>query len=661
MLLAIINFPIIQTYSQIWLSNEDIYSEAEEFLDANEHKEALPLYLLLEKKEIINSNIQYKIGECFLNIRGKKLNSLPYLELAAKNVSSDYTNSFTETRAPLRCLLLLGVAYRLNGEYDKAIETLKVLKDSISVTDDNFNQVVDMHIRRCQNARLFSKIESDVTFDNLNSSIDDQNIAYNPVEIADGLFYMNELKFYDAIMFSKKSSTGWDEPLNLTPKIGSDGDHIITDVSADGKHLLLYIYEPPIAGEIYESVFEDGKWTDLSPIKGDINSKYNETHASFSSDGQYIYFTSNRPGGSGGMDIYRASKSEDNTWTDVVNLGNKINTPFNEETPFISEDSKTLFFSSQGHLNVGGYDYFYSILDENNQWDDPVNLYFPITTTDNDLFYFPIKDGSKGLVSRSENSESGTYQIFRVNNVLRNNPAKYKISGLVYLPDSQALFESIKIELTDNAQQKQLDTSEVGTDGTFQYLLPTGEYTFAFKLDDNYQSQKDIVLNENSPLEANLLINQSDWSEILREKVVRHIDTIKLKYILFDFDSYTVQQKYYAFLNELSQFLINNPDIELVIIGHTDAIGTASYNLVLSDKRAKAVSEYIQRQGINENRITLLAKGEEMPVAKNENSDGSDNAIGRKYNRRVNFNILNEPPNIIIQTEDIISDELRTE
>jgi hypothetical protein len=180
-----------------------------------------------------------------------------------------------------------------------------------------------------------------------------------------------------------------------------------------------------------------GKWTAIKKLNDNINTKYWESHASVSYDGKTLYFTSNRKGGYGGLDIYsstRADVNQDN-WEKPVNLGPDINTPFNEETPFISPDGKTLYFSSYGHFNMGGYDIFYSNLLENGKWSVPLNMGYPINTTDDDLFYVPVQDGNFAYVCRYYPEENyGKTDIYRVEIFSSQHPRKFLLKGLVNVP-----------------------------------------------------------------------------------------------------------------------------------------------------------------------------------------------------------------------------------
>lgn len=177
---------------------------------------------------------------------------------------------------------------------------------------------------------------------------------------------------------------------------------------------------------LYVSRFDNGLWSSPDKLNNNINSNYAETHACISDDGMTLYFTSNRPGGYGGFDIYKSTINSEGKWQEAVNLGPKINTPFDETTPFITEDGQTLYFSSKGHYNIGGYDIFFAKKNGEN-WSDPENLGFPFNTTDDDVFFFPLKNGSVAYYSKYKETGYGDNDIYRIQILERENiPEKEK-------------------------------------------------------------------------------------------------------------------------------------------------------------------------------------------------------------------------------------------
>jgi outer membrane protein OmpA-like peptidoglycan-associated protein len=652
--------------AQIWLSNDDIYKQAEEFLNAEDYEEALPLYLLLEKKDYKSANVFYKIGLCYLNTRGKKEKAIPYLEVAIKNASSVYNNTLQETKAPLKALLMLGVAYRINNEPDKAIEIFEILKDSIDISNTEMQTIIDLHIKRCENAIVLKSFSGKATKERLPDIINDDYPNYNPVLTNHEtlLYYMEGLKFYDAIMRSRFVDGQWQAPQNITPDLGCDGDYYLVGASADGSKLLLNFYETLKAGEIFMVEKNEKGWSPLKRLNDNINTKYDEKHASLSSDGKTLYFTSNRPGGFGGQDIYLSKLGENNDWGQAVNLGPAINTPYNEESPFISYSDSILYFSSQGHLNIGGYDVFYSVRKNDGEWNQPINMGSPVSTADDDLFYFPMENGLHGLMSRLEDS-SNTYDIYRYQYISFPNTPRYRLRGNVN--DSSSLgYDNYMVLVTDLNTLDTIQKVHPDNKGYYSLLLPDGKFSVLLSKDSKIVSKADISLNNEF----------SETIEIPKEKFIPEIllaqtttqtkplqaeysDTLILQDILFAFNNFSVQTKYIDYLSDVTALLSKQPSFHIQIIGYADAVGSEDYNLKLSEKRAQSVARYLTNLKVDTNQIEIIGKGESDPVAINENPDGTDNPEGRKYNRRVVIVPVNLSSKVIVLKKTIIPGELR--
>jgi outer membrane protein OmpA-like peptidoglycan-associated protein/tetratricopeptide (TPR) repeat protein len=636
-LIALFGFFRQPAKAQIWLSDKAIYDEAEAYLNSEEYIEALPLYMLLEKKDLLTANICYKIGECYLNIRGQKYKSIPYLETAVQNISSDFKEDFSEIRAPLKALLLLGVAYRIDNQPKKAISVFEQLKDSIRERDPDFLEVIDMHINRCENAILLNAFPNEPRTEKLPPQINDEFSNYNPVLVDHDsvLFYMEQLKFYDALMRVENSHGEWGNPQNLTPSIGSDGDHILVDASADGKTLFLYIYVPMKAGEIYTTSLTNGRWSEMKPLNKNINTQYNETHASLSADGRTLYFTSNRPGGYGGLDIYKSKLDNNNDWGPAVNLGPVINTPFDEETPFMNSDDELLYFSSQGHLSMGGFDVFYSLKMGDNKWHEPVNMGAPVCTTDDDLFYFPLEEEVSGLMSRLEPPYSSGYDIYRFNSMTFANTPRFNVKGKVNNIDSTN-YTDYSVALVYNQTNDTLIYSNVGPDGNYEFLLPAGDFSLVILNKASPLRTIPVTINENTP-ETTYLARVEKTAEVVIAKQQEEVkkDTLTLRPVYFAFNGYKLQPSCYDYLDHVKDILIKYPGLILQVEGYTDAIGPEDYNQSLSVKRARSVADNLLLSNIESKRLIVTGEGENNPVALNTNPDGTDNPSGRKYNRRV--------------------------
>jgi len=215
---------------------------------------------------------------------------------------------------------------------------------------------------------------------------------------------------------SRKVNGDWGEPENISEQVGSDGDCEPTCLSANDSELYM-VKKTKGNYDLYVSYWKDNKWSAMQQLNKYINSSRNETHASISADGKTLYFSSDRRGGFGKLDIYKSERMVNGDWGPAVNLGETINSDNDETTPFICEDGKTLYFSSDGHLNMGGFDIFVSHLMANNKWENPVNAGFPINTTGNNMFYCPVKNGEIAYYALIRPDGFGKEDIYRIEDI----------------------------------------------------------------------------------------------------------------------------------------------------------------------------------------------------------------------------------------------------
>jgi tetratricopeptide (TPR) repeat protein len=394
----------ISVFAQDNKSLQDSFLEAEYFLMNGDYSDALTYYLPLYEKFPDNANLAYCIGVCYLNIQGKKNLSIDYLETATKNMSAKHKEgSLKQTSAPYDALYNLGKAYRINYMFDKAKETYQKYLGTL-LPDDHENQDFVKHeIEVCDMAKELIAKPVQYTEENIGELFNDEKANFNPLISADGksFAYMVSLKFYDAVMFSRLIDGKWTAPINITPDLQADGDIYISCLSANGKLLFLSKSENDNS-DIYMSTFDGSKWSKIVKLNKNINTKYWESHGFLSESGDQLIFASDRPGGFGGLDLY-ISKKVDGDWGPPVNIGPEINTQFNEDRPFLVNNGKTLFFSSQGHENMGGYDIFRSDLQSNGLWSVPSNLGYPLNTPDDNFFFMPVGNGHSGYYAIYKN------------------------------------------------------------------------------------------------------------------------------------------------------------------------------------------------------------------------------------------------------------------
>ncbi len=223
---------------------------------------------------------------------------------------------------------------------------------------------------------------------------------------------MTALKFYDAINITRKQEDGtWGTPRQITAELEPDGKLFANSLSRDGTELYLN-QEDVFNSDILVSKFEDERWGKATLLNKEINTKYWESHACISGDGESLFLASNRKDGLGGIDIWVSSKGPEG-WEEPKNIGDVINTELNEDHPFLSADGNILFFASQGHYNIGGYDIFYSAKQSDGSWGEPKNIGYPLNTTDDDLFFVPVGNGESGYQALFSEDNIGSRDIHR--------------------------------------------------------------------------------------------------------------------------------------------------------------------------------------------------------------------------------------------------------
>jgi tetratricopeptide (TPR) repeat protein len=395
---------------------QNTFLEAEYFFMNEEYPDALNYYQQIYSEVPNNANIAYCIGVCCLNIPRKKDQSVKYLEIAVKNMSAKHKEgTLNQVAAPYEALFELAKAYRINYNFDKAKETFQRYRETL-LSDDHENiDFVDHEIKVCEMAKSFMNKPVQFTEENMGELFNDEKPNFNPVISADGksFAYMSSLKFYDAIMFSRLQNNKWSGPVNIYPDLQIDGDISISCLSKDGKQLFLS-KDDNFNSDIYYSTFNGTLWTPAVKLNKNINTKYWESHAFISEDETQLVFASDRPGGFGGLDLY-ISRKVNGEWGPPINMGPVINTQFNEDRPFLANHDKSLFFCSQGHDNMGGYDLFRSEKSASGNWEKPENLGYPLNTPDDDTYFMPSADGKSGYYSKDKESGGfGMGDIYKV-------------------------------------------------------------------------------------------------------------------------------------------------------------------------------------------------------------------------------------------------------
>jgi hypothetical protein len=393
------------------------FDDAEYFFNREDFREAAYYYKKVLDHDPENANFNFKLGECYLNISGEEYKAVPYLEKAIKSTVEKKrykSNSFEEKNAPLHAFFYLGNAYRIDNQLDKALEAYQTFLNSPYYYGNYNETIVENEIKACERALIIRdspvKLIEEAMPDPLNSASSELHPVVSDDEKT--IVFIRKLKFYDAILLCHYDGNSWSQPLNLNPLLESDGDFYPACLSGDGKELYL-VKTSSGDGDLYVSVNRDNTWTKPEKLGNTVNSLSREGSAFISADGQWLYFSSNRAGGKGGLDIYVSGRIEGNQWGKAKNAGKIINTAFDEDSPCLTNQGNTIYFSSKGHYSMGGYDLFYATR-KGKKWSAPVNAGYPINSTaDNNSFV--VKQGGKIMyVSKINTTDQTSEDLYKI-------------------------------------------------------------------------------------------------------------------------------------------------------------------------------------------------------------------------------------------------------
>jgi outer membrane protein OmpA-like peptidoglycan-associated protein len=654
---------------------------------------------------------------------------------------------------------LIGKSYQYGENFDMAIYYYNLYKDKLSKKSNYAGKdkvdmaTVDRAIYECKNGKEFVSNPQNFSIVNIGREINSEYEDYAPVfsETEDEIVFttrrrddnlnqnvFDDNKPWEDIFFSTKKEGKWTFAKNIGEPVNTPYHDSNLSLSADGN--TLFIFKDDGGGDIYFSERTNGIWSAPAPLPGIINSSFEEKSISMSADEKTLYFSSNRPGGYGGLDIYRATKDSKGAWSNVKNLGPKINTELDDDGPFIDYDGVTLYFSSRGRKGMGGFDVFRATFDPAaNEWSEPENLGYPINTPDDDVFFVASKDGKRAYYSSIREDGMGYLDIYVItipdglknlasktspttgkepdaikdpamdpSTVAKTTPDPTTTTPPVTTPpvttppvattdpttdptktdpsktnpvttldptktDPNTTKQPVKepvvkkepvktepkvapvkkatiplkyaVTIVDSDSKTPINAKVKLVGAKDNVIVPltdngNGVYTFAVKSEQakDYRLSVDaegyIFVNQNVRIGGATSEEKTVDRTIELRKITVGASSI-MRNLYFDFGKATFETGSYTELNKLEEMMRANPDVQVEIGGHTDAVGTKAYNVFLSRKRAEAVKDYLTKKGIDARRIKAVGYGKSKPLASND-----DEEEGRELNRRVEFTVL---------------------
>lgn len=661
----------------------DIYPES--FMSVNHpdyrarasyHKEALPILFEANKFNPNNAQLNYRIGRCYLSSSVYKEECLPHFLKAQKlnpNVSRDIH-------------YYLGMGYQLTMDFDKAIAAYKIHQSVLTGKDPIEVEETQNRINECEMGKKLVAKPVRAFIDNFGNVVNSKYPEYGAIISADESVMMftsrrntttgggiaeglNE--YYEDIYITNKVGGKWTSPANMGTNVNSNEHDATVAVAPDAQSMIIY-KDDKGDGNLYETKLVGSTWSKPVKMNKNINSKYHESSASYSNDAKTLYFVSNKPGGFGEHDIYYTKWDPiKKDWGEAVNIGPVINTKHNEESVVIHPDGKTLYFSSQGHETMGGYDIFMSKLQADGvTWGKPENIGYPINSVDDDVFFVINASGRRGYYSSFKADGYGEKDIYMITFLGPEKPlqlsAEDNLLANIAEPVREKLIEKqvdaatkritiLKGVVRDEKTLKPLysdieliDVEENKTLAKFESNETTGKYLVSLPSGKNYG----LIVRADGYLFHSENFNIPETAAY--QEVVKNIDLkrvevgskIVLKNIFYDYNKATLRDASKNELDRLIKLLVENPTLKIELSAHTDSRGGDKYNEDLSQRRAQSCVDYLIKGGIATDRLVSKGYGEQeliisdAEIAKLKFEDEKEEA--HQQNRRTEFKILSK-------------------
>ena len=615
--------------------------QANTLYKGEQFRNAIPFYEEVLKAQPDNAEALFKSGVCYLNRFSK--------EKALENILKAFDK---DPNVSKHIQYWLGRAYHLNYKFDEALNAYTIYKSSLRKKDQRSDDL-RIHLDQTNVAAELYKSPKDFLVQNLGSTINSSFSDHSPVISMDGktLFYtsrrndtageIEELDgepFEDIFFSTKTDSVTWGKPESI--HLNTTGHDASCQLFDNDTKMIVYKFHK--GGDIYYCEKEGDKWSEPKPF-ANVNTKKFESSAFVTADGNTAYFSSNRYKKNDDLDIYYITKGTDGKWSKLKELKGGINTKFDEDAPFITPDGKTMYFSSRGQKNMGGFDIFKSTVDENGNWSEPENLGYPINTPDDDVYYYMSSNGLRGYLASYRSLGLGEKDIYEI------IPIKaIKACGLVVEDVTGRKIDGVTVSYySQNNTTAPSSGTDISKDG--------GNYCTKVMSNNTY---KIVVMKGNDTLKTEMItipVND-DESKVLTKNITlpytqatadsiaaaneaKKVGTsLTHRYIFrntyFTENKSTLSDEAKHELDLAAEILKKNPDAEINVKGYDKS------STKLAEARAKAVSAYLTEKGIDPSRV----KSTTGTKSKNNNINDRSTALDVKLKSGL---AMNYDPQII--------------
>lgn len=635
-------------------------------------EKAKQYYLKVLEKDKDNYKANVGLGITLSEFMDRYEEALPYLENAYKHTPKDTLPDL---------LYALAKCYQHAGKFNEAIFYLEKLNGSVALDEEDKSYQLDLKKRKADCVYAMANTNASNPEDwyviNLGSNINSKMPEYVPVLTPENelLFTsrrqdspkekINDLdgKYYESMYISKLDNGRFGTPrrytipdLFMSSKFRKYHESIIS-MSPDGKKLFVYR-----DNKIYEVDMDNLKKESPKKLSKNINFDYYQNHAYLSKDGKVLFFTSEAAGGFGGLDIYKSEKGSDGNWGKPENLGQNINTMYDEDAPFLSDDGKTLFFASRGLPGYGNFDLYKSDLVDG-KWSEPKNLGLPINSQAHDIFMVQNKDGNIGYFSSARPGGKGDMDIYKINYLkdynkrcetdenpvlslksekLNGSDTKFAVTAT--LPD---YLKALKYEWKINSQEApEAKDNYIEKDfaGTNENVVKLRIYAYC---DTCYEpvvlcNYTHIVISSTATVTSPTVTPVVDLNTV--HGTLNKDQLVALGFdvspVHFNFNKNDIREDAKTILAKNIEVLKSHPELKIEISGYADTQGRPEYNKNLSDKRAKSVRDYLIENGVSKKQI-IKASGKGSTNLLNNCTRGEDcSKEENELNRRVEFTVI---------------------
>lgn len=621
-----------QTYSIVDGKAIKLFQEAEELSISRQYDQAIAKYQAAIAREASFLEAYVKMSQLYIT-QGKypeaeKIAIAGKQRLAGKNATPKNVADFGWVFTNL---------YLKQGRFVEALDQFQAMEHLL---DESFKKSVYYVEMKGQMDFLESQLQHAKSIDKqkLKEPLNQFQLQYFPVLTADG----------EQILFTKRDGTGnndkediftaylepngsWTNPISIAQTINSIYNEGTCSVTADGKILIYTSCDAPDSEgscDLYIAYKVNGFWQRPTNMGKKVNSSSWDSQPSLSADGRILFFSSNRKGGFGGNDIWYSVMQKDKTWSEAKNLGRVVNSAKDEISPFMFFNNEILFYSSNGHQGFGGMDIFLSRV-EKGEFQKPENLGLPINDQLDQvaLFITAQKDYAYFTELTTEANANDRSLLYR-----------FKFPEEIYLGENLTVTEGkVLNSKTGEPIDATLSLVSLTNDSTlyqFQSDGKTGEFMMLYpdKAISGLYVEKKGYLPKIFNVERDKIKNVKDLKVELTP--VASGEEFVFENVFFEFDKYTLENESLSSLKRLRKFLIENPNVNILITGHTDNIGSSTYNKQLSLQRAKSVQDYLVEQGLHPGRVLTEGKGDNQPMVPNTT------AQNQALNRRITIKVL---------------------